>query len=74
MTASPANSPRTNPTRTNNPRDDLATGSRASSGGGTSSEQGIGVGEGAEAILRDPESVSQGKDSVAKLSQVIQVC
>ena len=74
MTASPANSPRTNPTRPNNTREELSTGSRASSGRGTPSEQGIGVGEGVDAILRDPESASQGKDSVAKLNQVIQVC
>ncbi|CAD6578919.1 MAG: autophagy protein 13 [Alectoria sarmentosa] len=72
MTASPANSPRTNPTRPNNTREELSTGSRASSGRGTPSEQGIGVGEGVDAILRDPESASQGKDSVAKLNQVIQ--
>ncbi|KAF6230797.1 hypothetical protein HO173_010913 [Letharia columbiana] len=72
VTASPANSPRTNPTRTNNPREELPMGSRASSGRGTPSEQGIGVGEGADAILRDPESASQGKDSVAKLNQVVQ--
>ena len=74
ITASPANSPRTNPTRTNNPREELPTGSRPSSGKGTPSEQGIGLSEGTEAILRDPESVSQSKDFVAKLSQVIQVC
>lgn len=72
MTASPATAPRTNPTRTSNPREDLSTGSRASSGRGTPSEQGTGVGEGADAILRDPESANQGKDSVAKLNQVIQ--
>ena len=72
--ASPANSPRTNPTRTNNPREELPAGSRASSGRGTPSEQGIGVGEGADTILRDPESASQGRDSVAKLNQIIQVC
>ena len=72
-TASPANSPRTNPMRTNNPREELAPGSRASSGRGTPSEQGIGLGEGADTILRDPESATQGKDSVAKLNQVIQV-
>lgn len=31
------------------------------------------MGEGADAILRDSESASQGRDSVAKLNQVIQV-
>ena len=72
--ASPANSPRTNPTRTNNPREELPTGSRASSGRGTPSEQGIGAGEGADAVLRDSESASQGRDSVGKLNQIIQVC
>lgn len=74
VTASSANSPRTNPSRTNNPREEVSTGSRASSGRGTPSEQGIGVGEGVDAILRDPESTSQSKDSMAKLNQVIQVC
>ena len=73
-TASPANSPRTNPTRTNNPREELPPGSRPNSGRGTPSEQGSGIGEGADAILRDPESAGQGSDSVAKLNQVIQVC
>lgn len=32
------------------------------------------MGEGSDAILRGPENASQGKESVAKLNQVIQVC
>lgn len=73
VTASPANSPRTNPTRTNNPRDPDVGRSRPSSDRGTGSEQGIGMGEVSDALMRGHEPASQSKDSLAKMSQVIQV-
>lgn len=34
----------------------------------------FGRGEGAEAMLRIQEASIQGKESVAKLSQIVQVC
>lgn len=71
--ASPANSPTTNPSRTNNSRERDAAGSRVGSDRGTPSEQGIGMGEGAEAVLRGYESSAQGKDADTKLSQMVQV-
>ncbi|SLM33798.1 Autophagy-related protein 13 [Lasallia pustulata] len=72
VTASPASSPRTNPSRTNNPRDREPGGSVSGSERGTPSEQCIGIGEGADALLRGQESSGQAKDTVAKLSQVVQ--
>ena len=73
MTASPANSPRTNPTRTNNPRDQDAGTSRSGSERSTASEQGIGIAEGADALIRGQDNLGQGSNNLAKLSQVIQV-
>ena len=32
------------------------------------------MGEGADALMRGQEATGQGRDSVAKLSQIIQVC
>lgn len=40
---------------------------------GAASEQGISMGEGSDALMRGQESASQGRDSLAKMSQVIQV-
>ncbi|MCJ1360022.1 MAG: autophagy protein 13 [Icmadophila ericetorum] len=71
VTASPANSPRTNPMRTNNPRDQDRGSSRSDSGRGTPSEQDIGVAEG-DTLLRAQENSGQAKENLAKLSQVIQ--
>lgn len=73
VTASPANSPRTNPARTNNPREQDLGKSRVSSERSTSTEQGIGMGEGSDALIRGQEATGQSRDSVAKLSQIVQV-
>jgi len=73
VTASPASSPKTNPTRTNNPRGQESGGSRASSGRGTPSEQGSSMGQGSDALIRGVETSSQGKSSTEKLSQVVSV-
>ena len=72
VTASPANSPRTNPMRTNNPRDQDGGSSRSDSGRGTPSEQDIGLAEG-DTLLRTQETSGQAKENLAKLSQVVQV-
>ncbi|KAL8740516.1 MAG: hypothetical protein Q9190_006799 [Brigantiaea leucoxantha] len=69
VTASPANSPRTNPTRTNNPREGEL---RARPERGSSSEQGTEAGEMSDALMRSQENTGQAKDATAKLSQVIQ--
>ncbi|KAI9876006.1 MAG: autophagy protein 13 [Pleopsidium flavum] len=61
VTASPANSPRTNPTRTNNPRDPEQ---------GHSSERGST--EGFDVGLQTQQSSSQGKEAKTKLNQIIQ--
>ena len=70
--ASPANAPKTNPMRSNNPRDIEPGISISTSERGTPSEQGIGLSEGTEALMRNPNS-GQLRDNLAKLSQVIQV-
>jgi len=64
---------RTNPIRTNSPRDQDAGASRSSSDRGTPGEQGTNMGEGSDAIMRGQESAGYGKEQLAKLSQVIQV-
>ena len=74
VTAFPAKSPRTNPTRTNNPRDQEPGTSRSSSERNTPSDQGIGLAEGFDVQGRVQDAPSDGKDNLAKLSQVIQVC
>ena len=73
VTASPANSPRTNPARTNNPRNQEVGSSRPSSDRSAPSEHGIGIAEHSDVVARSPESSAQGKDNMAKLSQVVQV-
>jgi autophagy-related protein 13 len=74
ITASPANSPRTNPARTNNARDqDNRRFDNAAQQGGTS-EHGASTGEGSDTLMRGQEAAGHGKDSLAKMSQVIQVC
>lgn len=72
VTASPANSPRTNPTRTNNPRDQEQAHSRRGSNAGASTERGST--EGFDVGLQSQQSSSQGKEAKAKLNQIIQVC
>ena len=71
---SPANIPRANPTRLSNPREHDAEGSRTSSDRGTTSEQEFNMGEVSDAIMRGQEGASHGKEQLAKLGQVIQVC
>ncbi|MCJ1477808.1 autophagy protein 13 [Lambiella insularis] len=72
VTASPATSPRTNPTRTNNPRDQESTPSKSSFDRGMPSEQGIGMGEGSDPQNRAQDATVDNRDNLAKLSQVIQ--
>ncbi len=73
VTASPANSPKTNPTRTNNPREQELGRPRISTDRSTPSEQGIGMGEGSDALMRGQEAAGQTRDPVTKMSQIIQV-
>ena len=72
VTASPANSPATNPTRTNNPREGEPSRSRSDSDRGTLGEQAMDMGEGSDALMRGPDD-DTGRDGVQKLSQVVQV-
>ncbi|KAI4268968.1 MAG: hypothetical protein L6R38_007655 [Xanthoria sp. 2 TBL-2021] len=72
VTASPANSAKTNPTRTNNPREGGSSNSRPSSGRGTSNEQAIDMGEGSDALMRGQDDADPGRDGVQKLNQVVQ--
>ncbi|KAI4211530.1 MAG: hypothetical protein LQ351_005706 [Letrouitia transgressa] len=60
VTASPANSPKTNPTRTNNQRE------------GNRNEKVSETGEASDALMRSQEVPGQNKDAMAKLSQVVQ--
>ncbi|KAI4098130.1 MAG: hypothetical protein L6R37_006668 [Teloschistes peruensis] len=71
-TASPAKSPRTNPTRTNNPREGDPSRSRPDSARGTPNEQVGDMGEGSDALMRGQGGSDQGKDAIQKLSQVVQ--
>ena len=73
VTSLPARSPRTNPERTNNQREEEDRNDAEDSEGAMPSEQGFRLGEGAEAMLRIQEASTQGKESVAKLSQIVQV-
>ncbi|KAL8992645.1 MAG: hypothetical protein Q9169_006941, partial [Polycauliona sp. 2 TL-2023] len=72
VTASPASSPRTNPTRTNNAREGGPSNSRPSSGRGTLNEQAIDMGEGSDALMRGQDEADPGRDGVQKLNQVVQ--
>ncbi|KAI9818786.1 MAG: autophagy protein 13 [Pycnora praestabilis] len=74
VTASPANSPKTNSTRTNNPRDPVQDRARPSPEMGGDSGGGFGAGNGGDGILQDPLPAGQGKESNAKLNQIIQAC
>lgn len=71
VTASPANSPRTNPTRTNNSRDHEQGRPRsnqdAMAGGDRSSTEGLDIG------LQNQQPSNQSKEAKAKLSQIVQV-
>ena len=71
VTASPANSARTNPTRTNNPRDQEGGPARSAVERGSPGEQGPGEATVTQGRAYDPSV--DGRDNIAKLSQVIQV-
>ena len=71
-TASPAKSPKTDPKRTNNPREKEPVSSTGVEKD-THSEGSSGIGDGSETLLRAHSNPGQGKDVSAKLSQVIQV-
>ncbi|MCJ1282340.1 autophagy protein 13 [Xylographa opegraphella] len=70
VTASPANSPRTNPTRTNNPRDQEAGSTRSDIERGLPGEPG--PGEATVTPGRAYDAPVEGRDNMAKLSQVVQ--
>lgn len=72
--ASPANSPRTNPARTNNPRDRGAE-SNASQAevGPVNTATGLGIGHEAEMFVQVPSNVAPARDIIAKLNQIVQV-
>ncbi|KAI4248254.1 MAG: hypothetical protein LQ352_005972 [Teloschistes flavicans] len=72
VTASPAKSPRTNPTRTNNPREGDPPRSRPGSARGNPNEQAVDMSEGSDALMRGQGGSDQGKDAIQKLSQVVQ--
>ncbi|KAL8884256.1 MAG: hypothetical protein Q9192_006890 [Flavoplaca navasiana] len=72
VSASPANSAKTNPTRTNNPREGGLSGSRPNSAQATSTEQAIDTGEGSDALMRGQDEADPGRDGVQKLNQVVQ--
>ncbi|KAL8881508.1 MAG: hypothetical protein Q9198_001300 [Flavoplaca austrocitrina] len=72
VTASPANSAKTNPTRTNNPREGGSSNSRPNSAQATSTEQAIDTGEGSDALMRGQDEADPGRDGVQKLNQVLQ--
>ncbi|KAL8884508.1 MAG: hypothetical protein Q9215_007457 [Flavoplaca cf. flavocitrina] len=72
VTASPANSAKTNPTRTNNPREGGTSNSRPNSAQATSTEQAIDTGEGSDALMRGQDEADPGRDGVQKLNQVVQ--
>lgn len=67
VTASPASSPRTNPTRTNNPPEEDRAGS------GTSSERGSITPDSLNLGARAPDASIRDRDSLTRLDQVIQV-
>jgi hypothetical protein len=68
--ASPASSPRTNPNRTNNPREEIrGAHARVSSDVPTYSEQDNGIGTGDNDIT----STGPSREAVKKLDQIIQV-
>ena len=71
--ASPANSPRTNPTRTNNPRESSAGGARLETERIPLEEHGFNEGESADVVAQGQEKSGPDKEQLAKLSQVIQV-
>ena len=65
---SPATSPRTNPARTNNPREE------ESDVAGPQSERGSGTPDSFSAATRAQEVSVRDKDSMTRLDQVVQVC
>ena len=68
VTAASANSPRTNPSRTNNQRD-----TRHVAGGLTVNNRGLGISEGSEPAPQADIQEEAGRDAMSKLNQIIQV-
>ena len=73
VTASPANSERTNPQRTNNPRESEQPLSRTSIDLGSPTEAIATEVGNADTTPRAQRAPADGRDSVAKLNQVVQV-
>jgi hypothetical protein len=65
---SPASSPQTNPTRTNNPREAVSAATRARAGSEALAQSGPPSGDGGEASGSGPS-----RESIKKLDQIIQV-
>lgn len=74
VSASLANSPRTNPIRTNNAREHNTGVSRPGSEKELSVEQAAGLGEDGDTFTRGHEGGGISKEALAKLAQVVQVC
>ncbi|KKZ68244.1 hypothetical protein EMCG_06067 [[Emmonsia] crescens] len=71
--ASPANSPRTNPARTNNPRDRGAESNTSQAEVGlVNTATGLGIGHEAEMFVQVPPNVAPARDIIAKLNQIVQ--
>jgi autophagy-related protein 13 len=70
MTASPASSPRTNPTRTNNPREEEGPRPHSRSGSDMPAYSEADEGSGDSGVMA---SNGPSKDAVKKLDQIIQV-
>ena len=72
-TSSPASTPRANPERSNRQREEGAGNDVDDSGGAMRGKEAFRHGDGAEGISRIQSASVQGRESVAKLSQIIQV-
>ncbi|KAL9102309.1 MAG: hypothetical protein Q9163_002527 [Psora crenata] len=72
VTASPANSPRTNQHKMTNQNHQEKTESRGSIDRSSTSEQGGSMADGADVMLKAPENSTPNKDGVAKLNQIVQ--
>lgn len=73
VTASPANSPRTNPARTNNSRDRDPESTLLQADVGVNNVRGLGIEEGNGALEQGQTNTVPAKEVVAKLNQIIQV-
>ena len=74
VTASPANSPRTNPARTNNRRDrESESNTTQNLEVGANNLRGLGIEDGAEVFEQDQSTSAPAKEVLAKLNQIVQV-